>query len=149
MKEKNLSDLPSPSNRTIIRSLLIEQFSIEHRTIEFRRNVCEINKGFDPKDIIVAILPSGAVQILFIDLVRKTAKQYAELIESFLSDERFHGQKIYIRFLSYTNARKKTLFKVLQETPVTTLVSLNQSRLKIGGKCYDLLYYFDNTEPLL
>lgn len=153
LHEKNLSDLPKPSNRTIIRTLLLEHYAMDKWVAEYQRDVYQIKTGFDSNDIVFAMLPlQDDVEIIFIDLTRKTAKRYAELIRSFLEeDERFIDRNVNITFLTYTEARRKTLLKVFKESDIETLKTTHVSKnyLNIEVMCYDLMPYFDNKEPLL
>jgi len=153
LHEKNLSDLPKPTNRTIIRTLLLEHYAMDKWVAEYQRDVYKVKTGFDSNDIIFAVLPlQDAVQIVFIDLTRKTAKRYAEIIKSFLDeDERFDDRNVNITFITYTEARKKTLLKVFEDSEIKNLKATHheKERLNFEVMCYNLLPYFDGKEPLM
>jgi hypothetical protein len=152
LHEDNLSDLPKPTNRTIIRTLLLEHYSIDKYVAEYHRNVYSVKTGFDPNDILLAkLLFEGDIQILFLDITRKTGKQYAEFMRSFTEDDRFEGNNIHITFIAYTESRKKTLLKIFEDAYVKNLKAslYKPERLNIEVQHYNLLPYFDNKEPLL
>jgi hypothetical protein len=152
LEEKNLSDLPKPTNRTIIRTLLLEHYAMDKGVSEYHRNVYSVKTGFEPNDIVFAVLPfEEDIQILFLDISRKTAKQYAEFIRSFIEDDRFKEKNVHITFIAYTEFRKKTILKVFKDAHIKNLKATiyQPERLNIEVEHYDLLFYFDNKEPLL
>lgn len=152
LQEKNLSDLPKPTNRTILRTLLLEHYAMDKCIAMYHRNVYSVKTGFESNDIVFAELLFGKeIQILFLDITRKTARQYAEFIRSFVEDDRFKEGNINITFIAYSEHRQRTLLKIFENDHIKNLraTTYNSERLIISVAHYNLIPYFDHKEPVL
>lgn len=158
LEGKNLSDLRSPTNRIIIRTLLLERFAVDQGVTKYHYNVAPVNLGYNPNDIVFADIPresylKNSHRIVLIDLTRKTARRYSELIRYFYEeDERFKDKKVFITFLTYTKERGETLRNVFKDEQLKNLKDTlyrGHDRLRVNAKNYDVLSYFDNKEPLI
>lgn len=141
--KSNKKGLPEPSNRTIIRSLLLSEYIKEYRSLFL------IEHGTFTKHDLLLFNDNGFIaEIILFDVSRRSEVDYRNIFIDLSESEALKDRQIRIRFLCYSCSREETLLKVLKGTTIQGFLELNK-HFQVDCRLYNLSSYFKGYDPLI